>query len=86
MNPLDEIVENLNTDEASLFLQKLGFPFKPKTLEIWRSLKRGPQYKKVGGKVFYTKAALLQFSKGKVFETRDSVKFNRLKANILSVK
>lgn len=61
---MNEFATNLNTKEASLYLQKLGLRFTPKTLEIWRCEKKGPAYKKIGGRIFYTQPALLEFSRG----------------------
>lgn len=45
---------------------------KPGTLEVWRSLGRGPRYKKIGRKVFYDILDLELFANAHVIETIDS--------------
>lgn len=66
-------MENLNTKQASDFLENLGTPFSPGTLEVWRCLGKGPKFKRVARKIFYTRSDLLNFAKGQVVETIDSI-------------
>lgn len=54
----------MTTTEASGYLQERGYPGTPKTLEVWRSQKRGPKYKKVGNRVFYEPAWLDEYMAG----------------------
>ena len=63
----------LNTIEAAEFLEQLGTPFTPGTLEVWRSMGRGPRYRKVLRRVVYSPEDLEQFAKGQVVETVDSI-------------
>ena len=60
---------HFNTKEAVEYLRSLGLNFSPSTLEVWRSLGKGPRYKKVTRKVYYEKSSLDEFSKGEIFET-----------------
>ena len=62
----------LNTKEAAAFLNELGTPFTPGTLEVWRSMGRGPRYRKVCRRVVYMPEDLQRFSAGQVVETTDS--------------
>ncbi len=64
---------HFNTKEAVEYLRTIGLNFKPSTLEVWRSLGKGPRYKKVTRKVYYEKSALDEFSRGEIFETTDSI-------------
>lgn len=57
----------LNTKEAARVLH-----MSPGTLEVWRSQGRGPRYRKIGWKVFYTPGDLQEFIEGGVVRTRDS--------------
>ena len=58
----------LNTIEAAAYLGGL----KPGTLEVWRSLGRGPRYLKIGRRVFYETRDLDNFASSKVVETEDT--------------
>lgn len=62
-----------STREAANYLADLGTPFSPGTLEVWRCLKRGPSYKKIGHRVFYPQSALDDFVNGPEILTTDSV-------------
>lgn len=66
----------LNTREAARYLADLGTPFSPGTMEVWRSLGRGPRYRRVCNKVVYDPADLDRFSAGTVVETTDSRESN----------
>jgi hypothetical protein len=61
--------KHFNTKEAVEYLRSLGLNFSPSTLEVWRSLGKGPRYKKVTRKIYYEKSSLDEFSKGEIFET-----------------
>ncbi|MGO9017270.1 MAG: DNA-binding protein [Syntrophobacteraceae bacterium] len=63
----------INTRGAAEYFKKLGLPFRPSTLEVWRCRGKGPQYKKIGGMVFYEEGALLAFAVGVPYETADSI-------------
>ena len=60
------MTQNLNTKQAAEYLKEKGTPFTCKTLEVWRSQGRGPEYKKIEGKIFYEKLALDRFSQGRI--------------------
>lgn len=62
----------LNTQEAAIYLKEIGTPFTAGTLEVWRSIGRGPRYRKVCRRVVYTPGDLDRFSEGQVVETIDS--------------
>lgn len=50
----------MTTEEAATYLQR-----EPNTLKVWRSIKKGPAFKKDnGGKVWYTEQALIDFIEG----------------------
>jgi hypothetical protein len=63
---------HLTTRQASKYLKIQGTPFTEKTLEVWRHQSRGPQFKRIGRRVFYTKKALDQFIEGETVDTVDS--------------
>jgi hypothetical protein len=46
---------------------------KPGTLEVWRSLGRGPRFLKIGRKVFYKIEDLELFANAHLVETVDSM-------------
>ena len=64
---------NFNTQEAASYLEEIGTPFSPGTLEVWRFYGRGPRYKKIGRRIFYEQSALDDFSRGQIVETVDSI-------------
>ena len=57
-------MKSFNTMEAAAYLKSIGTPFSYNTLNLWRSLGRGPKFKKIGKKVFYEQSSLDDFSKG----------------------
>ena len=69
--------KHFDTRGAIEYLKQIGLSFRPGTLEVWRSLGKGPRYKKVARKVFYEKTALDEFAVGHTIETVDSVSLNR---------
>ena len=60
------------TKKASEFLTKvLGIPTAPSSLEVYRCSSRGPRYRKIGSRIFYTLEGLLDYAKGievKIFD------------------
>ncbi len=62
----------LNTPQASAYLEEIGLPFSPGTLEVWRCQGRGPRYRKVCNRVVYMPKDLDRFADGQVVETIDS--------------
>jgi hypothetical protein len=60
--------QRVDTIEAAT---RLGL--KPGTLEVWRSLGRGPRFLKIGRKVFYKIEDLELFANAHVVETVDSM-------------
>ncbi len=67
------LAQNLNTKQAASYLSSMGCPFKAGTLEIMRTHGRGPEYKRIGRRVFYTKVALDAFLEGETVKTVDSM-------------
>ena len=57
----------LNTKEAAEVLR-----MSPGTLEVWRCDGRGPRYRKIGWKVFYTIEDIQEFIESGLVRTRDS--------------
>ena len=54
----------LTTKQASAFLTALGVPTAASSLEVARCKSRGPKYKKIGGRVFYTADWLAEYAAG----------------------
>lgn len=54
----------LTTRQASAFLTALGIPTAASSLEVARCKSRGPKYKKIGGRVFYTADWLDEYAAG----------------------
>ena len=54
----------LTTKQASAFLTALGIPTAASSLEVARCKSRGPKYKKIGGRVFYTADWLSEHAAG----------------------
>ncbi len=63
---------NFNTKEASEYLKKKGCPGTSGTLEVWRSLGKGPRFKRIRKRVYYTTRDLDEFAEGETVETSDS--------------
>jgi hypothetical protein len=56
---------NLTTKQASEYSGKmLGIPVKPSTLEVYRSTSRGPKYRKIQSRVFYSIEWLDEWARG----------------------
>lgn len=56
---------NLTTKQASEYSGKiLGIPIKPSTLEVYRSTSRGPKYRKIQSRVFYSIEWLDEWANG----------------------
>lgn len=62
----------LDTPEAAEFLR-----LSPGTLEVWRCKGRGPRFRKLGRKVFYTKEDLEEFINSYVVEISDSLPMHK---------
>jgi hypothetical protein len=62
----------VNTPEAARILG-----LRRGTLEVWRSKRRGPRFKKIGRKVFYDLNDLEAFANANTVETTDSLAFRR---------
>lgn len=60
--------QRLNTREAA---QYLGI--RPGTMEVWRSLGRGPRFCKIGARVVYNITDLDEYAQSCVVETIDTV-------------
>ncbi len=58
---------HLDTPEAAHYLRLC-----PGTLEVWRCMGRGPRFRRVGRRIFYTKEDLDEFAKSFIVETVDS--------------
>lgn len=58
----------LNTIDAAAYLGGLS----PGTLEVWRSLGKGPRYLKIGRRVLYETRDLDAFAASRIVETRDT--------------
>jgi hypothetical protein len=57
--------ENVPTKQASAYLTKLvGVPVAPSSLEVYRSTSRGPKYKKIGSRCFYSLTWLDEWAAG----------------------
>lgn len=59
--------EMLNTPEAAKKLR-----LSPGTLEVWRHLGKGPKYRKIGRKVYYTTQDIQDFIDHSEIKTIDS--------------
>ena len=55
---------------------------RPGTLEVWRSIGRGPRFKKIGRKVFYDVIDLEIFANAHTVETIDSIEIKKLEIQI----
>lgn len=62
----------LNTSEAAAYLG-----LSRGTLEVWRSLGKGPRYRKFGRRVLYELKDLDDYSTSRIVETRDTAEILR---------
>jgi excisionase family DNA binding protein len=62
----------LNTSEAAAYLG-----LSRGTLEVWRSLGKGPRYRKFGRRVLYELKDLDDYSASRIVETRDTAEILR---------
>lgn len=64
--------EALTTKQAAAYLSQLkSIPTAASSLEVYRCKSRGPKYKKIGGRIFYTAPWLDEYAAGievKVFD------------------
>jgi hypothetical protein len=57
--------EAVNTKQASAYLTKIkGIPTAPSSLEVYRSTSRGPKYRKIGSRCFYSIQWLDEWANG----------------------
>ena len=57
--------ETIPTKQAAAYLSHIkGVPTAPSSLEVYRCTSRGPRYKKIGSRVFYTVLWLDEYAKG----------------------
>lgn len=56
--------DNLTTKQASAYLKSKGLPVAPSSLEVYRCTSRGPKYKKIISRIFYTIEWLDQWAEG----------------------
>lgn len=63
----------LNTSQASVYLKNIGVGYTKKSLEVLRCQGRGPAFRRVGRRVFYTPADLDAFAAGTEIKTVDSM-------------
>jgi hypothetical protein len=55
---------SITTQQAANYLTQLGVPTAKSSLEVFRCQSRGPKYKKIGNRVFYTKEWLDEYAQG----------------------
>jgi len=55
---------NITTEQAAAYLTQIGVPTAKSSLEVFRCQSRGPKYKKIGKRVFYTKEWLDEYAQG----------------------
>ena len=55
---------NITTQQAAAYLTQVGVPTAKSTLEVFRCQSRGPKFKKIGSRVFYTKEWLDEYAQG----------------------
>lgn len=64
--------EAVTTKQAAKYLSLVkGIPTAPSSLEVYRSTSRGPKFKKIGSRVFYTLDWLDEYANGvevKIFD------------------
>ena len=57
--------DTITTKQAAAYLSQIkGVPTAASTLEVFRCQSRGPRYKKIGSRVFYTTTWLDQYAEG----------------------
>jgi len=67
-------IKQYTTPQAAEYLtEERGVQVASGTLEVWRAQGRGPEFRKVHHRVFYTQPALDRFADGRVVKTIDSV-------------
>jgi hypothetical protein len=67
--------ETISTKQASVYLSQLkGVPTASSTLEVYRCQSRGPKYKKIGSRVFYTADWLDEYAQGVEVKIYDPAK------------
>jgi hypothetical protein len=57
--------ETVTTKQASRYLTEVkGVPTAPSSLEVYRCRSKGPRYKKIGGRIYYTTSWLDEYARG----------------------
>ena len=57
--------EVVTTRQASRYLTEIsGIPIAASSLEVYRCQSRGPRYKKIGGRIYYTIGWLDEYAQG----------------------
>ena len=57
--------ETVTTKQASRYLTEVkGLPTASSSLEVYRCRSRGPRYKKIGGRIYYTTSWLDEYARG----------------------
>jgi hypothetical protein len=68
--------EVITTKQAAAYLSKIkNVPTSPGSMEVYRCQSRGPKYKKIGSRVFYTVAWLDEYAQGveiKIYDPADN--------------
>jgi hypothetical protein len=68
--------DSFTTGQASSYLTEFkGIPTAKSTLEVFRCQGRGPRYRKIGSRVFYTLAELDRYAQGvdiKIFDPSEN--------------
>lgn len=62
----------LNTNQASVYLKSIGVSYTSKTLAVLRCYGRGPGFRRVGRRIYYTISELDHFASGHPVMTIDS--------------
>ena len=57
-------MDYVDTKGAVKYLSEQGIEFTKGTLSVWRSIGKGPRFKKIMSKVYYATEALDEFARG----------------------
>ncbi len=56
--------DNITTKQAAAYLTQVGVPTAKSTLEVMRTQSRGPRYRKITSRVYYSKEWLDEYAQG----------------------
>lgn len=56
--------DNITTKQAAAYLTQVGIPTAKSTLEVMRTQSRGPRYRKITSRVYYSKEWLDEYAQG----------------------